>query len=136
MLFILKTSTKLPSLHSIDQPEGIIEYKIAARTVWKQLKDLGVVHGPSLFVDLFYVNYITHKNRQPMIEPGLTSSAPVTMTSIPPLSFEGCASSVDTLCTTFSNGKVFSSSQNGVVLHLKHIPYRQLLSDTSYALYS
>lgn len=113
MFIILRTFAKLPSnphdriIHQlIDQPEGVIEHKIAACAVRKQLEDLGVVHWPLLLVDLQNEGYVINYHRQPFIEPGLTSSAPVTMTNIPPLSFEGCASRVATLCSTLSNGRV------------------------------
>ena len=90
----------------IDQPEGIIENKIAAYAVRKQLEDLGVIHWPLLLVNLQNKQYVIHYHRRQLIEPGHTSSAPVTMTSIPPLSFEGCASRVATLCSTLLNGRV------------------------------
>lgn len=59
MFIILRTSAYLPSSPPhrinyplIDQPEGVIEHKIAARAVRKQLEDLGVIHRPLLLVDL------------------------------------------------------------------------------------
>lgn len=40
-----------------------------------------------------------------------TSKAPVTATSIPPVSFEGCASKVETWCRTLENGSDWASHQ-------------------------
>ena len=90
----------------IDQPEGVIEHEIATRTVRKQLEDLGIIHWSLLLVDLQCNPDVNNSCRAPLSQPRLTSSAPVTMTSIPPLSFEGCASRVDNLWTTFWNGRV------------------------------
>lgn len=59
MLIILETSAIIPSTRHlsinhplIDQSEGVIEHKIAARAVRKQLEDLSVIHRPFLIVNL------------------------------------------------------------------------------------
>ena len=96
-------STKLPPRHHhdkhllIDQSEGVVEHKVAACAVRKKLEDLGVIHRSLFLVDLQSDQYVNQgcPNKVSFLLPGLTSNAPVTMTSIPPLSFEGCASSVD-----------------------------------------
>lgn len=57
------------------------------------------------------------------------------MTIIPPVSFEGCASRVETLCATFSNGRLLDDVSKEEAEALPMI-YCKLLDDTSDALYS
>ena len=57
LIFLNTSAIFLPfativSSNAVDQPEGVIEYKVAARAVRKQLEDLGIVHRPFLIFDL------------------------------------------------------------------------------------
>lgn len=107
------------TLLRINQLEDVIEDEEAARAVREQLKHLGIIHRSLLLIDLHIFFRISHADgSSPAIPPhrrGMedqvkilkacrTNNAPVTITSIPPDSFDGCASRVATWCTTFLNG--------------------------------
>lgn len=83
---------------------------------------MGVVHRPLLFVHLAKI-----RNRRKSLFPatkqkrsdyhGHTNIAPVTITSIPPVSFEGCASRVATSCLIFSNGRDYPNPEKKSAIH-------------------
>lgn len=102
----------------IYQLKDVIENKIAAG-VRDQLKHLGIIHRSLLLVDLHILFCISQTvcispaippHRRAMadevkiLKACHTNKAPVTITRIPPESFDGCASIVATWCKTFANG--------------------------------
>ena len=104
----------------IYQLKDVIEDKIATG-IRDQLKHLAITHRSLLLVDLHMFFCVSQTVcASPAIPPHRramgdevkilkacrTNKAPVTITRIPPESFDGCASKVATWCTTFSNGSV------------------------------
>ena len=68
---------------SVHQLEQVIKDEEAS-SFWHQLEYLGVAHRLLLLIDLDTVNLASVYDQEP-----LTRSAPVTITSIPPASFDG-----------------------------------------------
>lgn len=105
----------------IYQLEDIVENEVTASAVWKQLKYLSIIHWSLLFVNLgssaCQPLHPASANSRPSwvwdFEIGAfhTSKAPVTATSIPPVSFEGCASKVESWCRILENGSDCTSHQ-------------------------
>lgn len=74
----------------VDEPEDVVEDKVASGTVREELEGLGVGHGSLFLVDLFvYVSASRVLNLLSMESSQHTRRRPETRTRIPPASLEG-----------------------------------------------
>jgi hypothetical protein len=94
------------------QLENIV-VDVEGLTLWHELENLAVVHWSLLFIDLernqcqhptFIVTVL--RSQYGYRKECHTKSAPVTKMIIPPASFEGWASRVETACLTFWKGRL------------------------------
>ena len=89
----------------IHQPKDIVENEVATLIVRHELEGLRVAHGSPLGLDLDVLSVLISQVLQLKTSCVLTSSAPLTITRMPPVGLLGCASIVATWCSTFSNGR-------------------------------